>query len=327
MPTEIKPGTEAKKLKTKAKASLTLLLVAVISITTATYAWFSLSNSTSVQSMVVEVSTGVTLKAYAGSNSSTDPTKYFSVIKSEDTSDTVKQGEIITDALPTGLPGGVDITSLGDVKLWPVTSGDGVKLYTQGGNASASANTNVGPERKYYLELTMTFISDTDMDVYLNGDDSATNAEDGTKVLPNDDGVQADVDAVKALRISFEDTEENTAVIYEPDNFVKGSTVTTATTTLTGKALADAGGAAEQKTFTDLGDNTGRHKGAGDEAPALFSLKKGEPKEIVIRMWVEGEDAECVNTAATNIEKAKMSIRLRFSGADSNGNFIETPAN
>lgn len=319
--------SETKKLKNKAKASLALLVVALISITTATYAWFTLSNSTSVQSMIVEVSTGVTLKAYAGASASTNTGDYFSVIKSEDAAGSLSPGERITDALPTAAElGGVSITSLDDVKLWPVTSGNGVALYTQGGNASASpADTSAGPERKYYLQLRLTFLADTDMDVYLNGDPSTTGGTDGTGVAPNTLNEQADEDAVKALRISFEDN--GSAVIYEPDNVPKGGGGA-ASTTLTGKALADSTGVGtDQNTFTALGDNTGRHKGEAGESAVLFSLKKGEPKQIVIRMWVEGEDAECVNNDDTNIEKAKLNVRLRFSGADrSTGLFIETPA-
>ncbi len=317
-PTVQDSALETKKLKNKARASLALLLVAVISISTATYAWFSLSNSTSVQSMIVEVSTGVTLKAYAGSTTSTDVTKYFSVIKSEGATGALKAGEIITDALP-GTVNGVTIDSLEDVKLWPVTSGNGIKLYTENGNRSTAANPQAGPDRRYYLQLTMTFIADTDMDVYLNGDDSATNAGDGTGVTPNTDGSAADENAIKALRVSFEDTAQNTAVIYEP-----GWDGTP--TPLSGHAKTDGGNAAQQSTFTNLGTNSGR-KGNGTESPALFRLEKGKPKEIIIRMWVEGEDAQCLNNDTINIEKAKMNIRLRFSGADkTTGDFIETPA-
>lgn len=313
-------STDAQKLKNKAKASLALLLIAVISISTATYAWFTLSNSTSVQSMIVEVSTGVTLKAYAGSSPGTDITKYFSVIKSEGTTGTIKPGEIITDALP-GLVNGVTIDSLEDIKLWPVTSGDGALLYTQGGNVLPGAAAVV--ERKYYLQLTMTFLADTDMDVYLNGADSASGAGDGTSVAPEALGDLSHENAVKALRISFEDALLNTAVIYEPEAGLTG-------TTLAGAALRDSNSVgnpgSDQATFVNLGDNSGRYKGsAANESPVLFSLKKGVPKEIIIRMWVEGEDAECKNNDTINIEKAKMSIRLRFSGADASGNFIEIP--
>lgn len=304
-------AAQAKRLKSKARTSLALLVVAAISITTATYAWFSLSNSTSVQSMIVEVGTGTTLKAYAGTTTSTTLASYFGLIKSEGTTGSLAPGEIITDALPQ--VAGVNITSLSQIKLWPVTSGNGVKLYTESGNVGSAT---VGPEKMYFLQLTLTFLSDTDMDVYLNGDNSSATVDDKTQVTANTAGSQADENAVKALRISFEDTAAETSLIYEPG-------YDGAATTLHGAAKTDAKGD-RQPTFTYLGDNSGRHKDASNESPALFSLKANTPKVIVIRMWVEGEDAQCVNNSSVNIERAKVNVRLRFSAAGTDGNFMET---
>lgn len=300
-------AAQAKRLKSKARTSLALLVIAAISITTATYAWFSLSNSTSVQSMIVEVGTGTTLKAYAGTTASALLADYYGVIKSEGS--TGGGGEVVTSALPSG------ITSLSKIKLWPVTSGNGVKLYTESGNAG-TPGTPAGPERMYYIELTFTFLADTDMDVYLNGDNSSAALEDKTQVTPNTGGNQADENAVKALRISFEDAAAGTSRIYEPG--YDGTA-----TALTGAAKTDAA-AASQPTFTHLGDNSGRRKGSANESPTLFSLTANTPKVIVIRMWVEGEDAQCVNTSAVNIERAKINVRLRFSAAGADGNFMET---
>ena len=344
-------SAETKKLKNKARASLALLLIAVISISTATYAWFTLSNSTSVQSMVIEVGTGTTLKAYAGNNSTdSNIDNYFAIIKSEGTTESYTTGEIITDALPkkgTAFPNLTEsIKSLSEIKLWPVTSGNGVKHYTEGLNTEGTA-TGSGPEKKYYVHLTLTFISDTTMDVYLNGTSSSTDVEDSTLVQP---GVtlgqakpgggtysQADVDAarnaVKALRISFESVDEfNNPVyaIYEPDN--TGASGSVETTTLNGNARKDLqklpgmSSATVQQTFTTLGDNTGRNTVNG-ETPAVFSLVANEPKVVTIRMWVEGEDKQCINdsTKGVNIEKALLNVRFRFCGADpTTGDFIET---
>lgn len=342
-------SAETKKLKNKARASLALLLIAVISISTATYAWFTLSNSTSVQSMVIEVGTGTTLKAYAGKNTSENVDEYFAVIKSEGSTD-YATGEIITDALPKKSDFPLlttDIKSLSEIKLWPVTSGNGKLLYTEGLNDPGITTTGSGPEKKYYVQLTLTFISDTTMDVYLNGSNSSTDVEDGTLVQP---GVtlnqakpgggkytQADVDAaknaVKALRISFESVDEyNTPVyvIYEADN--TGTNGSVETTALNGHARKDLqklpgmSTATTQQTFTALGDNTGRNV-SPTETPVLFSLVANEPKVVTVRMWVEGEDKQCINdgTNGVNIEKALLNVRFRFCGADpTTGDFIET---
>lgn len=352
-------SAETKKLKNKARASLALLLIAVISISTATYAWFTLSNSTSVQSMIIEVGTGTTLKAYAGKNTSEDVADYFAVIKSEGKG-TIGSGDVITDALPkkADYPNLADnIKSLNEIKLWPVTSGNGVKLYTEGLNGEVGS-TGSGPEKKYYVQLTLTFISDTTMDVYLNGSNSITDATpeeaDGTLVesAVKLDGAkpgggkytQADVNAakepaanaIKSLRVSFEDVAAVAAnpktpvVIWEPDNKDKNGTVQT--TTLAGLALkdlrqmTDVPAATKQVTFTHLGDNSGIRKDETDASVPLFSLEADIPKVIKIRMWVEGEDAQCINDPeGINIEKALLSIRFRFCGADPDtGDFIET---
>lgn len=290
---------EAIKLKKKARASLALLLVAVISISTATYAWFTLSNSATVQSMEVKVGTGTKLMvSTSNSGNGADPWNgYVSELTTE----------MVDEALNRNLS-----YRLTDVLLWPLTSGNGTDLYTQGGNA-ATAKSPVDASTKYYLELNLWFRSSVDMNVYLNGEDSGATADDKTEIVSHggNDAKQAPVD--RAVRLSFE-SEGGGTVIYEPNK--DGDTA------LHGHAATDGG--STQQTFGSLGTNAGT-----ESSETVFTLKADTPKQVTLRLWLEGEDPQCVNGNGTgtdkdiNLEKARLLAQLRFCGADNSGKFIE----
>ena len=294
---------ETRKLKNKAKASLPLLLVAVISITTATYAWFTLSNSTSVQSMEVRVGTGTKLMvSTSDSGTSSDP--WYGYVAALD-------NDMVNEALKDG-----HNYQLGDLRLWPLTSGNGYTLYTESGNADGSASPAAS---KYYLDLELWFRSSVDMDVYLNGSDSAADKEDGTLVSAKDTNNTAQKPVDHAVRVSFTAYDGNTVeshVIYEPNK--------DGPTRLKGHAKTDNGSSETQPTFDALGDNTGL---SGSDV--LFSLTAEEPKRVVLRIWIEGEDPQCVNgngtgaDSGTNLEQADLLAQFRFCGADRDGKFIE----
>lgn len=298
---------EARKLKNKARASLTLLLVAVISITTATYAWFTLSNSTSVQSMEVRVGTGTKLMvSTTDSGTLADPWNgYVAELTTQ----------MVDDALYDQRGYRLD-----DIRLWPLTSGDGYNLYTQQGNIPGGSPS--GSDTKYYLDLDLWFRSSVNMNVYLNEDISAAGADDGTKITSKDDNTAAQSPVDRAVRLSFTvDPDHPEPVIYEPHK--------DGDTTLHGRAATD--GPNPQETFDVLGTNSGLQNGPSSRTTPVFSLKADTPQKVTIRLWIEGEDPQCVNgngtgaNASVNLEKAALLTQLRFCGADpTTGNFIET---
>ena len=49
---------------------------------------------------------------------------------------------------------------------------------------------------------------------------------------------------------------------------------------------------------------------------ALFSLKQGQDKAVVVHIWMEGADEGCTD----ELQSADYSIRLRFTGTDEEGN-------
>lgn len=311
----MRASDEARKLKTKAKASLTLLLVAIISISTATYAWFTLSNSASVQSMEVRVGTSIVLKV---------DTIYHATI--DDYKPTLTTADV-NAALTTNLK-----YSLADIRLWPLTSGKGVTHYTESTNSVAGQlGLGVTGESRYFLELPLWFMANEDMNVYLNGDPApnlTADEADGTKIFskaPDNSAAQTPVEAsARVAFIAYADGQTSTTVekwsIYEPNK--------TQDTPLMDNARTDAG-TATQATFVTLGDNAGTGTGNGTDAPVLFRLTKDTPKRVVVRLWIEGQDPQCVNGNGTgtdkntDIEKAKLIARLRFCGADDAGNYIE----
>ncbi|MEG2420227.1 MAG: hypothetical protein RSB55_01675 [Oscillospiraceae bacterium] len=293
----------------------------MVSITTATYAWFTLTNSTVVHNMTVEVSTGTVLRA--STVFSTQMNDYKGKIENTDIDAQMK-----TTFEP-------DLT-LASLKLLPVSSGDGAKMYTQAQNTVPGAPA-IPAQRGCYMEYTLWFMSDKDTNVYLNGSDSPGVADDGTKVYSDAKNVGSQVNVEKAVRLSFEAYHtasgatsgtatdykvlEKPAMIYEPNKDKTG-------VTLTGCALDDykklpGATGSTQNTFVNLGTNLGVDKDGTAESPFLFSLKAEVPTRVVLRMWVEGEDPQCKNDNTINIERAKVITRLRFCGADDKGNYME----
>lgn len=320
-------GEDAKKIKSKAKASLTLLLVAVISISTATYAWFTMSNSAVVQDMTIQVGTSTALKV--STTFSTNIDDYESVLDNDDVNTLLRTLQADYGAA------GLDV-----LRLWPLTSFTGSELYTQSENASSAAtHTPVNPHStKSYLELPLWFMASVDMNVYLNRDSAPDVIENNGTIVESVAGNSAQQSYVdRAVRVSFDSystwdnalsgtegdysTQKMSPVIYEPNK--------NGATTLRGFVGGGGSNSRVQDTFDELGTNSGTGTGNGDDPPVVFQLRGNVPTKVIVRLWIEGYDAECVNGVTVNgqtvnIENAKFNVRLRFCGADDNGNFLET---
>ncbi|MDP4120941.1 MAG: hypothetical protein Q8876_07830 [Bacillota bacterium] len=169
---------------------------------------------------------------------------------------------------------------LASFKLDPVTSSDGMKFYSKSGVLRAE-NQNT------YLEFSLYFISTKDMWVHLTSNSSDTKKNDGTSVTTTTASASG---VTRCVRISFSDPQNDTK-IYEPN---KGTPV------------------ANQATF----DLPSPMKYTNDNR--LFDLKSLTPTKITIRLWVEGNDPECVN----NIQSAQLGVLLGFAGTDENNEVI-----
>ena len=138
-------------------------------------------------------------------------------------------------------------------------------------------------KQEYYLEFTLHFMATKDMVVHLTNE-----GEEGTAITSSHDGVP------EALRLSF--TAEKTS-IFDPGLGGKTSQL----------GAIKVFGLPEQGTI--------RY----DDSNALFTLKAGIDKPVVLRIWLEGTDEACTDA----LRDQDYSIRLRFAGTDEDGNLLE----
>ena len=136
---------------------------------------------------------------------------------------------------------------------------------------------------EYYLEFTLHFMASEDMIVHLT-----SAGLDGTRIS------SSAAQLPQAMRLSF--TAEETS-IYDPG---LGDTWQN---TRAGKVFG-----------LPLGDAITYHDGN-----ALFPLKEGVDKPVVLRVWLEGTDEACTD----ELRDTDYSIRLRFVGTDEEGNLLE----
>lgn len=168
--------------------------------------------------------------------------------------------------------------SMSAIPLSPVTTSDySTFTYENGKVAEATEGS--------YLEFTLHFMAAKDMIVHLTSAESDTGKDDGTMV-------SSSVAALpQTMRISF--TADGQTWVYDPGagDFLSSSGAV---------RVFGLAPAADMK----VGDNN-----------ALFTLKEGEDKPVVVHIWIEGTDPACTD----ELKKADYSIRLRFTGTDMNG--------
>ena len=226
---------------TRIKSSVVLLVLLLFSMVTTTFSWFTISGMSSVEHMDIKIGTGVQLMI-SDQDHGNDISAYKSAVTNED----------INRYLATFN------TSLDDTVLDPLTSENGIDLFTQGG-VKKNANDET------FLEFPLYFIASEDMWVHLTTNESEDGKEDQTKVSTTSTGIQADI--VNCVRVSFTDEQGNSA-IYEPN---KGTAVAGQTTF-------------DLSTPMSFSDST-----------RLFHLDALTSKKIIVRVWIEGEDPECDN--------------------------------
>lgn len=225
--------------RSKLRAALLWLLVALCAIVTATMAWFTLNSFASVDSMEMTIGTGSELKV-ATADYGTDLTRYTDTITNEMINSLLQQYN----------------TELSRFKLDPLTSSDGVRLYTEANNEREG---NTGG----FLEFDLYFIASADMWVHLTTEDANGEPQGGTGVSTTTVDVP---EVVQAVRVSFD--ASNGTKIYEPN-----------------KGTAVAGQDTFDLTYPMQYTNTTR----------LVRLSAMQPQRVTVRVWVEGNDPQCQN--------------------------------
>ena len=253
---------ERKQIKSvRVKLSVLLLVLLLISMVTTTFAWFTISSISSVHNMEITIGTGVQL-----------------LISDEDHGTTLSEYTNEVTEVEINKQLSAFNTSLDRMKLNPLTTSNGITLYTEDG---IRRNEN----EDSFLEFDLFFIGTEDMWVHLTSNEREPGADDGTKVSTSSTGVMADI--VNCVRVSFTDEQDGRTIIFEPNS---GSPV---------------GG---QSTF-DLPSPM-----AYTNSTRLFHLTAMTPKMITVRVWIEGEDPNCDD----DVQNANLQLQLNFEGTDEN---------
>jgi hypothetical protein len=165
--------------------------------------------------------------------------------------------------------------------LEPVTTTDYSTFTLENG-------TVVQDDTGAYLEFTLHFMATQDMLVHLTST-SSTGKNDGTSIT-SDNANLAD-----SMRISFE--ADGITYIYDP-----------------GMGASSIAGD-NSKTFglASAGDMV------LNDDNALFFLREGVDKTVVVHVWLEGTDEKCTD----ELRGADYAIRLRFLGTDKDNNPLD----
>lgn len=171
---------------------------------------------------------------------------------------------------------------LNDIKLEPLSTRNassdiGTRLFLQNG----TERTTEGPGNGDYLLMNLWLISGNAVDVYLTDKESEDGANDGTKITSASTNTAAQADVVRTARISFAPEGESTK-IYEVEQRGAASNQTNA--------------------FWNISENSDANK--------ICSLEANTPKQITVRVWIEGEDPLCVDA----VQQAGFSVQLKFEG-------------
>lgn len=249
------------KLRVRYKTSVMVFLISLFVMISVTLAWFTISGLVGTDGLDLNCATGNDLRV-ATSNLGTDINKY--------------EKKVTTEMIDAQLTAN-GYTKLEKIRLAPLStisasSNIGTQLFLQNG----TDRTEAGPKSGEYLLVSLWFISDSDVKVYLTDKESKTGEADGTKITSGKDNTTAQANIIKTARVSFTATDASPK-IYETENRVY---------------------AKQNNAFSSISKNT--------TANYLFSLQAKTPKEVKVRIWIEGEDPLCVDDVAD----ASFSVQL-----------------
>ncbi len=168
--------------------------------------------------------------------------------------------------------------SMQETPLDPVTTSDySVFTYENGSTVDATKGA--------YLEFTLHFMAEKDMTVHLTSANSSDGTLDGTLISSQNAALP------EAMRISF--TADGKTWVYDPG---MGNTSDSS-------SGASVFGLPSAEAMTTSDDN------------AMFDLKQGVDKPVLVHIWLEGTDPVCTD----ELRSSDYEIRLRFTGTDENG--------
>ena len=313
-----------KRLKNQLRIAAISAVMAFVALSAATYAWFVSNNKVTAEtSRISAMANGMTLQIVAGS-----------------TPDHGKDNDSVAFDSTNGHE--ISPSSTDDVKNWFVPSswGDGalVSSYSLVNNLDASTGQYIGSDKKeYYAYCVGTYtvytVRETGIaDVYLDGSDS----EGAINVTCN--GKTLDDKVARSMRIGIATVDakgkETLRVVYAPneptgsgndkyskDHGISGwTTVADSSSTKTASYKHLAG-----TTYVDQdGGNWSAEKhGDNYDAPTVGASPIATHVDyngviLKVYIWLEGTDADCVNTAASEVDEGlSYDVTLRMAGVES----------
>lgn len=304
------------KKSKKLLISVFALVVTLALATSATFAWFTTNDKVEVGSYDVNVTTG-------------SQGLYVSADKDENKTYSSNIDTATIKALYQGANAG-DMNAKG---FTAVTSTDG-KAFTNRAGTSVTANSLIADEDAYsYISFTLYFRSTVAMDVYLNGEASAsddrTNATEveyvgdyaGKMVAWTDaeasvygkaltKGEPIGARAADAVRMSF--VNGNDVKVWNPGadrGFKTGNMALDYEKAFTGNSSLVAGTTA---TPTENLLRAGEKNGVAIATTALATGGSFYEATVTINLWLEGNDGDCMN----DIFEDNFKVALGFIGVE-----------
>lgn len=305
--------------KSKVVSALAMLLVSAVALSSASYAWFTMSKEVSV--------TGIKLSATAPDNvlittNGYDVTKIDSYKSSIEIDNANAKDEILKKGVGKAL-NNIDAGStavLTTDKLYPMSSTDGVNKFAtadaevegySSDNTTFAAATN--GENVYYVDVPLYILTTGTEDVNLKLDETKSTIKDANN--------KEIYKAVRLAVLNKDATEKALGTFaasadywtYTAGKYVADGTVAGAIKTLAGDKKATQESDADITNIPVLGatsdKNTNTIKLSKADTAGATVDGRFSPKKVIVRIWIEGENKNCVNKNADQSFEVSLTFK------------------
>ncbi len=292
---ETKVSKKQQAKKRNMRNTVIMAVLSVVLLSSATFAWFTLSNTAKITNLSLSVNEASDLMI-ASVPDSGDP-DYNSLLELQVPADTILKpatlGQFDTITTDTMLKDVRDVNDIDKVVAYEAV--DTATEVIKEGDTYDEQKSYYYFEKEFYLKSNGT----TSLGIALQkGEFTGDKATDGTYVAKNvnDEPVQVTTEteytAAAALKIAFFNEAGKVLAVYEPNtNNNAGNNADAISATV---ELADS------KTLTGYTENVITQKMDGtfadaDTSNVLFNLTSGKDCKVIMRVYIDGEDKECVN--------------------------------
>lgn len=268
-----------KKIVKKAKKIRSIIMMSLMCImllSAATYAWFTLSSTAKVSNLTMTVGEANGLRVAMDSGSTPKESDWKPAI-----------------TFPDNAVKGVLVPATYDGSKFyrPEYNDDGEVDRVVNDNSVVELNTSNNDTKKEGHYYTLTFYMESlgeDANIRLvEGENLSKDSRKGTYVIENKKGQKTEQNAAAAVRISINAQDSDVSGIYEPNCDMEFSGTVTKASTASGYSKKNYT-TVQQKSDGTFVDGTSHSK-------AVFKLKADKPTLITLHIWIEGDDAQCVN--------------------------------